>query len=172
MNAAFYGAIGGGLFRMGLHYGGHLLLQLLVQALNSFMPSRAAPKSRGVWDLPSLQRGSVIEEQPGQNLPASFPVIDWFENGVAASIKSMNLEARAYAEMSKIFCKRSRYIDYVAALQGRRFAGINIRLDDMLAKGLDLAIPPGATPSQMKTLRNLVLYGLQKGVSLRISVVQ
>ncbi len=172
LNAAFYGAIGGGLFRMGLHFGGHLLKHLTVQALNWLTPLRAAPKSRGVWELPPLQRGRVIEEQLGQNLPANFPVIDRFENGVATSIKSMDLEARAYAEMSKIFFKGSRYIDCVAAFQGRRFAGVNIRLNDILAKGLDLAIPPGATPSQMKTLRNLVLYGVQKGVSVRILVVQ
>jgi hypothetical protein len=41
------------------------------------LPS-VAPAGRGVWDLHPFQRGRIIEQQLGQNLPKIFPTIDRF----------------------------------------------------------------------------------------------
>ena len=56
----------------------------------------------------------MIEKQLGQNLPQTFPTIDKFTNGVATSIKSMDLAAKGYADPSKIIQTGKGYIDEVA----------------------------------------------------------
>jgi RHS repeat-associated protein len=48
------------------------------------------------WALPALQRGQLIHRMLGANLPQNFPVIDCFVNGVATSIKTLDLNAATY----------------------------------------------------------------------------
>jgi hypothetical protein len=49
-----------------------------------------------VWGLGPTARGNAIEVLLGGNLPRTFPVIDRFLNGVATSIKSIDLRAITY----------------------------------------------------------------------------
>jgi hypothetical protein len=46
-----------------------------------------------VWKLGWAARGRLIEKELGANLHPNFPVIDKFRNGVATSIKSIDLNA-------------------------------------------------------------------------------
>jgi hypothetical protein len=46
-----------------------------------------------------------------------------------------------------------------------------LRLNDIISRRLDLAVPPGATTDQTKALRDLVSYGIQNGVTVRILVI-
>jgi filamentous hemagglutinin len=127
---------------------------------------------RGVRDLDPWERGVVIEKQLGQNLPSNFPVIDRFDNGLVTSIKSMDLAAQSYQDASGILRVGEEYVDAVARFQGRNWAGVNIRQIDITARGLDLAIPAGATPTQQQALQNLITYGRIKGVTVRLVVVE
>ena len=52
-----------------------------------------------VWSMPWLERGAVIEQWLGKNLPGNFPVIDKFVGGVATSIKSMNLGLKTFSDI-------------------------------------------------------------------------
>jgi hypothetical protein len=74
----------------------------------------------GVWKLPATQRGLVIENALGKNLPGNFPVIDRFVNGTATSIKSIDLSAKSYQSMTTLNRTVTGYIDKVAAFQGRQ----------------------------------------------------
>ncbi|MBL8820741.1 MAG: hypothetical protein JNL58_32265, partial [Planctomyces sp.] len=131
----------------------------------------SSPAGRGVWDLHPFRRGRVIEQQLGQNLPDNFPSVDCFQNGVATSIKSMDLDAATYSDIRNITSTGRRYIDSVATFQGRKWAGVNIRLCDISARNLYLAVPVGATQAQRQALQDLVTYGTQNGVTVRIVVV-
>jgi filamentous hemagglutinin len=121
--------------------------------------------------LHPFQRGRVIEQQLGQNLPGNFPTIDRFQNGVATSSKSMDLAAPTYANAANITSTGRGVIDSVAGFQGRNWAGVNIRPGDITARGLDLAVPAGATQAQQQALQDLVNYGTHCGVNVRIVVV-
>ena len=138
-------------------------------------PCPATAVGRGVWDLHPFQRGRVIEQQLGHNLPSNFPTIDRFQNGVATSIKSMDLAAPSYADPATITSTGRGYIDSVAAFQGRDWAGVQIGTryggPAITARGLDLAVPSGAMVAQRQALNNLVTYGAQQGVTVRIVVV-
>ena len=118
-------------------------------------------------------RGEAIEGRLGQNLPQNFPTIDRFENGVATSIKSMDLSGSSYLDPANITRVGQGYIDKVAGFQGRNWAGTNIRPGDVTGRGLDLAVPPGtATPGQQQALQGLIGYGKQRGVNVRIVEIQ
>ena len=132
-----------------------------------------APNNRGVWELGPGPRGEAIEGRLGQNLPQNFPTIDRFENGVATSIKSMDLSGSSYLDPANITRVGQGYIDKVAGFQGRNWAGTNIRPGDVTGRGLDLAVPPGtATPGQQQALQGLIGYGKQRGVNVRIVEIQ
>jgi hypothetical protein len=83
----------------------------------------------------------------------------------------MDLAAPTYANAANITSTGRGYIDSVAGIQGRNWAGVNIRPGDITAKGLDLAVPAGATQAQQQPLQDLVNNGTHCGVNVRIVVV-
>jgi hypothetical protein len=150
-----------------------IVLLVTLGAAGFLRPAGAATATgRGVWDLLPFQRGVAIERQLGHNLPGNFPVIDRFQNGVATSIKSMDLAAGSYQSAATISRVGQGYVNAVARFQGRTWAGVTIRPADITARGLDLAVPAGATQAQQQALDALVSYGARNGVIVRISVVR
>jgi len=125
-----------------------------------------------VWALPWLERGLIIEEQLGKNLKGNFPVIDKFINGVATSIKSINLNAKSYQNGKALFSVLKKYINQVAKFKGQRWNGVTITEGDITKRALDVAIPKGASPSQVKALQEAAKFGKEKGVQVNIHVIQ
>jgi hypothetical protein len=134
-------------------------------------PSVSGAAERRVWDLGPGPRGEAIEGALGKNLPSNHPVVDKFENGVAISIKSMDLGAKTYNFPGEIARIGRTYIDKVADFQGARWAGMNIEAENITGRALDLAVPPGATEAQRAALQGLIEYGAQNGVKVRIITV-
>jgi filamentous hemagglutinin len=127
---------------------------------------------RGVWnDGPGI-RGEIIEKRLGQNLPQNYPTIDRFENGIATSIKSMDLGAPTFENVAAITRTGQGYIDKVASFKPKPWAGVDIKPSQITGRGLDLAVPPGATAAQRQALLDLVQYGRTKGVSVKIVELQ
>jgi RHS repeat-associated protein len=119
------------------------------------------PAATGIWTLPWWQRGQVIEDQLGRNLPRNFPTIDRFVNGVATSIKSIDLGAPSYQDLGRLSRTVKGYIDTMAAYQGQSAA--------ITGRAVELAIPAsGATPTQMAVLQQLQQYAQNVGVTLSI----
>ncbi|MFO0907108.1 MAG: hypothetical protein U0794_01865 [Isosphaeraceae bacterium] len=136
-------------------------------------PKPPPPPGRGVWSLDPKVRGTIIEQRLGQNLPQNFPTIDRFENGIATSIKSVDLAAKSYLKPGNLMRLVRGYINKVADFQGRNWAGVNIKPGDIAGRGLDLAIPPGtATPEQLQVLQALIQFGRDRGVNVRIVEIQ
>lgn len=50
----------------------------------------------GAFRLAPVARGNYIETALGGGLPRTFPVIDRFLNGVATSVKSLDLLSKTY----------------------------------------------------------------------------
>jgi RHS repeat-associated protein len=69
----------------------------------------AGTAASSVWDLGWSARGGAIEQTLGANLPRTFPVIDAFENGVANSIKSVDLTAVTYQAPDALASKLERF---------------------------------------------------------------
>ena len=125
------------------------------------------------WALPALQRGQMIHRMLGANLPQNFPVIDRFVNGVATSIKTLDLNAATYQNIGVLTSKVQGYINALANFQGatRGLWSIGTPTNPITARVLELAIPPGATQVQLAALQQLQQYAATLGVTLNIVVV-
>ena len=130
-----------------------------------------AATSASPWLLKPFARGQAIETSLGQNLPKNFPVIDKFENGVATSIKSLDVNAASYQNAATLSRTLGGYIDDVAAFNGRSWAGVQISPGDILARGLDLAIPNAGNAAQQLVFQQSLLNAAAKSVALRILIV-
>jgi hypothetical protein len=99
-------------------------------------------------------------------------VIDRFENGVATSIKSLDLGAVSYQDASALTSRVQGYVNSLANWQGvASWDGVSIFSNDITARELLLAIPSGGTPSQMAALQQIQTWAAELGASLNINVV-
>ena len=117
-------------------------------------PSASGTAGTRVWDSGPGPRGEAIEAALGKNLPSNYPIIDKFENGVATSIKSMDLGAKTYQDPGEIARIGRGYIDKVADFQGARWGRVNIEPENITGRALDLActtrgyrVSTGRTPA-------------------------
>lgn len=129
--------------------------------------------ARSVWEMNPLQRGLEIENMLGRSsgLPQNFPVIDRFSNGVATSIKSIDLSAASYQNVNTLSSVVRGYVNTLANWQGTYWGGFEVRASDIVAREVLLAIPPGATEAQMAALQQLQQWATTVGVNLNIVVV-
>lgn len=117
------------------------------------------------WTLPNLQRGQLIEDMLGRNLPRNFPVIDRWSNGVITSIKSLDLNAPTYQNIGALTSKVQGYIDAVANFQGAWWLQANM----ITGRDLLLAVPSSAsTQAQWAALQALQQYASNLGIALTI----
>ncbi|HEV7651439.1 MAG TPA: hypothetical protein VGP26_25080 [Actinophytocola sp.] len=153
-------------------------LSKAVTALTSRLPGAAtdatdvAFNGLSAWAKNWSTRGLEIEAELGGNLPRSFPTIDKFENGVATSIKSVDLAAPTYQNAGALTSKLEGYVDKAAGFNGASWDGTVIRARDVTTRALEVAIQPGvASPTQLAVLDQLRQYASSKGVQLIISEV-
>jgi hypothetical protein len=105
-----------------------------------------------VWAKDWSTRGLEIEKQLVGNLPRSFPTIDKFENGVATSVKSVDLTSATYQDTLALGSKLGGYVDKVADFKGADFDGIEIDEDEVTQRVLQVAIQPGVESSAQRAI--------------------
>ena len=120
------------------------------------------------YELDPFERGRQIEQALGHNLPSNFPTIDRFSNGLATSIKSLDLDAAAYQSTSDLNRTLKGYVDAVAGFQGRTWAGVRIRPQDITGRALDLAIPHSGSAAQQAIINQVVQYGASRRVTVNV----
>jgi RHS repeat-associated protein len=128
--------------------------------------------STSPWSLNQFARGLEIEDMLGGNLPKNFPTIDRFANGVATSIKSIDLTAPTYQNVGRLTSRLNGYIDSAAGFNGATFNGVAITPGQITSRGLDIAIQPGvASAAQTAALNDAIAYGASQGVVVRVVTV-
>jgi len=131
----------------------------------------AGAAGSGVWQLPPVARGNAIEATLGGNLPSNFPTIDRFANGVATSIKSLDLNAATYQNAGRLTSRIAGYIDDVAAFPGAKLGDVIVP-GGVIQRALDLAIPGHGNAAQQQVLRQMVSYAESVGVHMRMVVMR
>ncbi len=125
--------------------------------------------SGSVWLLPPSARGFQIEADLGGDLPPGFPTIDKFDNGVATSIKSVDLAAPTYQNPSALLSRLRGYVNKVAAFTGDARGPVRILPDQVRERVLEVAIPQGsATPAQQAALDAAEQYARSRGVTVKV----
>ncbi|MFZ5868260.1 MAG: hypothetical protein ACOYXY_20420 [Thermodesulfobacteriota bacterium] len=121
-----------------------------------------------LWDLANFLRGWAIEDLLGRNLPRTFKGIDRWKDGVATSIKSMDLRLKSYQDPAKILSPGRKYVDQIANFAGASMGDIDIRAEQITERVLRVGVPPGATKAQKSALKSLIEYGKQNGVKVEV----
>ena len=96
------------------------------------------------WQLGWGARGDYFSEALGANLPRTFRVIDRFADGIATSIKSIDLRAATYQDAQRLTYRLNDYVDRLARFEGDEMNGISIRPTDISGRVLDIAVPKGS----------------------------
>ncbi len=128
--------------------------------------------SPSVWGLPPLERGRLIEEALGRSphLPFDFPVIDRMEDGIATSIKTMDLNAASYQIPSKLKSELAKQINAIAKFEGRAWKGVIVQPSEITGRALDIAIPRIPSAEQQLVVNQAIQEAARLGVTVRFFV--
>lgn len=77
-----------------------------------------AGESDPVWEMDNFSRGRVFRTRNGGNLPMGYPVIASFRDGVATSIRSMDITAPSLGEEGAVWAEVRDEIDALRDFEG------------------------------------------------------
>ncbi len=146
-------------------------LGLAAPAVAAGEAALAAGGTASLWGLAPAARGLAVEAMEGGNL-GNFPVIDKFANGVATSIKSLDLGAASYQSGGALLSRVTGYVDKLASFNGASYGGFTVAAQDIASRVLLLVVPPGASAAQAKALQAAIEYGRSVGVTVMTKVAQ
>jgi RHS repeat-associated protein len=129
---------------------------------------------QNIWGLDPLKRGWLIENIFGrtEGMAPNFPTIDRFFNGIITSIKSINLNAVTYQNLTTLSRTVTGYVNSVINFAGRSWGNFNVATSDIIGRELILAIPPGASQAQLQLLQNIQSWASGQGVNIILQVVK
>jgi len=91
-----------------------------------------------------------MEMRLGRTLHENSPVIDKIPNGIATSIKSVDLTAATYQNMTILINRLSTYVGEVSEFVGGRLKKDVVEFSDIKGRALEVAIPKGTMTSQQR----------------------
>jgi RHS repeat-associated protein len=144
------------------------LLGLLRGAFGGLLGGAAAESAGpALFDLAPIARGNAIEQALGANLPRTFPTFDKFINGVATSIKSIDLRAVTYQNPANLERVLTNYVDKVADFTSGAVGRTAIEGSQISGRVLEVAVPQGATSAaQQAVLSRVTAAAAQRGVQV------
>jgi hypothetical protein len=144
--------------------------QMVRELVSGILLAPPLPATLGpdIWGLGWAARGRIIEDALGRNLPRTFPVIDEFtEEGVAISIKSINLNQATYRDAARLASRIDRYVDELADFEGAEMGEWEIDSSNMLRRELKLAVPANrATRTQIAAIKRATARAEAMGIKV------
>ena len=125
--------------------------------------------AKGAWNLNPFDRGKSLEATL-KGWGTNFPVIDMYDDATKTitSMKSLDLNAKSYKSGNAVYNRVKGYIDDLSNFKGRRYGRHSVPENGIESRVLKLAIPEGATQSQLDQLKRLIDYAQQNNVQLKI----
>ncbi|WP_394344694.1 endonuclease toxin domain-containing protein [Flavobacterium restrictum] len=129
-----------------------------------------------VWSLNALQRGRAIENMLGADASwaRNFPTIDKIENGVATSIKSMDLTATSYQKGNSVLNTLKGYVDSLSSFSSKTWGGTAVTQgESYTSKALELAVQSGkGSEAQWGQINQAIQYALDKDINVTIRFIK
>lgn len=142
---------------------------------------RALRGANSVWNLGRFARGRAIENMLGANTrwAKNFPVIDKIQDGVATSIKSVDLTAQSYQSGNNLFNTLKGYVDkldnFSGAAWGNKAKGTFADVQegrDFTSKALEIAVESGqGSAQQWEQITKVVNYAIEKEINVIIKFI-
>jgi len=104
-------------------------------------PGAASP----AWKLGWAKRGQTINKQFGDNtFPDNYPIIDKIPDGVATSVKSIDLNAATYQKEASLTYRLNKFVADVREFDGAYWGGKDISDTDIDGRAVHLIVPKGS----------------------------
>jgi hypothetical protein len=105
----------------------------------------AAEQASEAWTYGWARRGQYFDQllRDG-SLPALFRTIDNFTDGVATSIKSIDLNAATYQDAARLTYRLNEYVDKLGEYEGGFLSDTEVSLSAISSRVLNLVVPKGA----------------------------
>jgi hypothetical protein len=108
-------------------------------------PSAREPSAREPspdWKLGWAKRGQNINETYGDpTFPSNYPVIDKIPDGIATSLKSIDLNAATYHKEQSLTYRIEKYVETVRDFNGADWGDKIVRSDDIAGRAVQLVVP-------------------------------
>jgi hypothetical protein len=105
----------------------------------------AAEQASEAWTYGWARRGQYFDQllRDG-SLPPLFRTIDNFTDGIATSIKSIDLNAATYQDAARLTYRLNEYIDKLGEYKGGVLSNTEVSLSAISSRVLNLVVPRGA----------------------------
>ncbi len=111
-----------------------------------------AEAAAAAWKLGWADRGWYFDVRLGRTLHKNFPVIDKIPNGIATSIKSIDLRTASYQNVTTLTKRLSEYAGEVSEFAGDQLGEDIVRLSEIKGRALSLAVPKGSMTETQKAV--------------------
>src|SRR5262249_42868024 len=106
----------------------------------------------------------------GGSLPWWFKGIDDFRNGIATSFKSIDLNAATYQNAQNLASAVNRYVNSLAAFNGKSYAGWEVKAEQNTGRALNLIVPRGSmTATQRTVIDTAIERAKSRGINLFVT---
>jgi hypothetical protein len=106
-----------------------------------------------VWKLGWGLRGQKINEVFGDpTFPFNYPVIDKIPNGVATSVKSIDLNAATYQQEANLTNRLNKIVAEVREFEGVTWGGLRIRDTDIDFRAVQVIVPSGTLSDDLRSV--------------------
>ncbi len=155
-------------FREEISFQKNLRIKVVTTGVYS-VDSHNTSDSGSIWDLSNFERGKRIEENFGGNLPDFFPVIDYYNNGKAVSIRSINHTKNNYTNSLNLKKTMESALDELYTFSGAEYGGKKINNSDIKEKEIKFVFPEDEFSSEQKKIINEVKKEAKnKGIKITI----
>jgi hypothetical protein len=101
-------------------------------------------------------QGRYFEQRLGRTLHENFPVIDKIPDGIATSIKSIDLNAATYQNAAGLTGRLQKYVNEVSEFVDGQLGEDVVLPSDIKGRALSLAVPKGSiTETQKAAIENV-----------------
>jgi hypothetical protein len=108
-------------------------------------------------------RGQKINEVFGDpTFPSNYPVIDKIPNGVATSVKSIDLNAASYQKDAILTYRLEDFVARVRGFDGADWGDLSIKKTDIADRAVQLVVPKGS----MTDAQRIVIEEV-RGIAIR-----
>jgi RHS repeat-associated protein len=128
-----------------------------------------------IWKLAKFERGFKYEKilnLKGTFKIHNFPTIDAFADGIATSIKTMDVTAKSYQKGNSVYNKLMSYVNKLVNFKGARWSGIVVEEGQVNKRVLEIGMPQGATKSQLEQITKAINDAKSKGIEMNVRIIE
>jgi len=108
-------------------------------------PTKPGDGPSPVWNLGWAARGRAINKEFGDNsFPDNYPVIDKNPNGIATSVKSIDLNAATYHKDASLVYRLNQFVADVREFEGADWGGKLVKKSDIISRAVEVIVPYGS----------------------------